>query len=105
MAQFSNAGIAYYAERLTNGALDILTDRNDAIVSLPFGAFTVSGNTAIASGLKAKAVMDGTADTWRAVTPDGEVMISGIVGADLTLDRVDIQRGGTVTIEEFVIRG
>ena len=48
--------------------------------------------------LSAKAVGSGNAAKWRVSDAAGSLIQSGRVGDGLTLDRTDIQRGGTVTI-------
>jgi hypothetical protein len=53
--------------------------------------------------LKAKAVASGDAAKWRMSDESGALLQSGKIGEGLTLDRTDIQYGGTVTIEGIEI--
>jgi hypothetical protein len=53
--------------------------------------------------LKAKAEASGEASRWRINDASGAAIASGKVGEGLTLDRTDIQYGGTVSIDSIQI--
>jgi hypothetical protein len=53
--------------------------------------------------LKAKAEASGEAAKWRIQDASGGAIASGKVGEGLTLERTDIQYGGTVSIDSLQI--